>query len=86
MITTTAVAVADEQWTEAAEVSAYAVVLRKDLGIPVPAANRAAVDRLDRAITGSVPAVRRKALAERARLADVDHMVTRCVNVLTLAV
>ena len=83
MITATSITVADEQWTEAAEVSAYAVVLRKDLGIPVPAANRDAVDRLDRAIAGPVPAVRRKALAERARLADVDHMVARCLDIVS---
>ncbi len=83
MITATAIAVADEQWTEAAEVSAYAAALRHQLGIPVPAANRAAVDRLDRAITASVPEVRRSALAERARLADVDHMVARCLDIVS---
>lgn len=84
MITATAVAVADEQWAEAAEVSAYAAALRHQLGIPVPAANRSAVDRLDRAIAASVPDIRRSALAERARLADVDQMVARCLDVLTV--
>ena len=82
MLTATAVAVADEQWTEAAEMNAYSAAIREDLAIPVPAANRAAVDGLRQAIAARVPEIRRKALAERARLAVVDDMAGRCLHFL----
>lgn len=82
LLTATAVAVHDEQWTEAAEMSAYAAALRSELGIPIPAANRQAVRGIEETIAAVVPAVRRDALAERARLTDVDGMVERCLDVL----
>ncbi len=81
-LTAAAVAAADEQWTEAAEMSAYAAALRAELGIPVPAANRDAVAGIAEAVAAAVPRARRDALAERARLADVDGMVERCLDVL----
>lgn len=82
MVTASAIAVGDEQWAEAAEMSAYGAALRRHLGIPVPAANRTALDLLDARITDALPEKRVAAMAERARLADVDGMAARCLAVL----
>ncbi len=82
LLTASGIAVHDEQWAEAAEMSAYAAALRSELGIPVPAANREAVAEITRAVAAAVPVRQRDALAERARLTDVDGMVDRCLDVL----
>ncbi len=84
-LTAAGIAVHDEQWPEAAEMCAYAAALRAELGIPIPAANRDAVTEITRLVEDVVPLVRREALAERARLSDLDGMVERCLDVLGVA-